>query len=361
MPRRRRVSARKTWLDANGPIRGEAAPGVYGASFSLSELARRRLVKPEAFDSFRRLTKLGDFTWRALWTRGAVVQAGGRGQFLRHARAIVVFIHGWDGSGAIWENLPAEVCAAAHDCLVLVPDVNGFGDSPFAQPQSLAAGQCTPEANMRAVEKWLGALRLLGGARRRPVIFVGHSMGGASLFYLNERLWSGHHVARCAVAPALLTNDILRKGFYRTLGAGIFAGTRLSLDSFQNRLAPFVISQLIAGASKAVQAEHRRIFRQTPKATIAHTFDAMGIAKRPNHGPRWDRFQVILGHSDRLVGVSPMLDLLADLGFTSRQMRVVLGDHYFFSINRRSQSLHQENRIILYETICKLIAECTRK
>ena len=361
MRRRTRVPRRKTWLDASGLLRAEAATGVYSARFSLSELAQRGLINPDAFDSFQRLTKLGDFAWRALWTRGAVVEAGGRSQFLRTARAIIVFIHGWDGTGAIWENLPAELCAAEHNCLVLVPDVNGFGGSPFAHPETLTADQCAPDANMRAIEKWLNTLRLLGGPRRYPIVLVGHSMGGATLFYLNERLWSGQRVARCAVAPALLANDILRKGFYRTLGAGIFAANRLSLDSFQNRIAPFIITQLIAGASKAVQAEHRRVFRKTPKPTIARTFDAMGVAKRPKYGSHWNHFRVLLGHSDRLVGVSPMLDLLADLGFASNQVRVVLGDHYFFSINRSSQRLHLENRTILYETIRELVAECVKR
>ena len=218
-------------------------------------------------------------------------------KFLRQARAVIIFIHGWDGSGAIWENLPAHVCAAENDCLILVPDVNGFGGSPFAHPERLTPDQCSPQANMRALEKWLSTLKLLGSRREYPTVFVGHSMGGATLFYLNERLWSGRTVGRYAVAPALLLNDLTKKSFYRTLGAGIFAGNLLSLDKLQNQFAPFVINQLIAGASKAVQAEHKRIFKKTHKQTIARTFDAMGQAKKPSHGREWNRFRVILGSS----------------------------------------------------------------
>ena len=360
MSKQKKTPPRKTWLDVGASLRPEPPAGVYSAAFSLTELEGRGALKRGALDAFRRVTGLSDFTWRALWTRGAVVQAGGRSEFLRTARAVIVFIHGWDGSGAIWENLPAQLCAAEHDCLILAPDVNGFGRSPFAQPDQLKLDQCNPAANMRAVERWMSLLTLLGGRRRYPTVFVGHSMGGAALFYLNERAWSGQSVARYAIAPALLTNDLLRQSFYRTLGAGIWAGSTLALDKLQNQVAPFIINQLIAGASKAVQAEHRRIFRATDKFTTARTFYAMGLAKRPAHGPRWPLFQVALGHADRLVGLAPMLSLLADLGFTSDQVRVVLGDHYFFSVGRHSKHLHEENRKIVLKEIRELVEACVK-
>ena len=352
--------ARKSWIDLSSPLKAESVAGVYSATYSLQELTQRGAIKDEAFDSFKRITKLADLSWRALWTRGAVAKAGGRENFLRKAREVIIFVHGWDGSNAIWENLPAHVCAAENDCLILAPDVNGFGGSPFAHPERLTPDQCSPQANMRALEKWLSTLKLLGARREYPTVFVGHSMGGATLFYLNERLLSGRTVGRYAVAPALLLNDLTKKSFYRTLGAGIFAGNLLALDKLQNQIAPFVINQLIAGASKAVQAEHKRIFKKTHKQTIARTFDAMGQAKKPSHGREWNRFRVILGHSDRLVGLTPMLDLLAALGFTSRQVRVALGDHYFFSVSKSSQPLHAANREIMLEDIRELVSESVK-
>ena len=359
MPKKK--SARKSWIDISPTLKAERVSGVYSASFDLNELTRRGAIKYEALESFKRVTKLENFSWRAMWTRGAVAKAGGRANFLSKARAVIIFVHGWDGSGAIWESLPAQVCAAENDCLILVPDVNGFGGSPFAHPDRLTPDQCNPQANMRALEKWLSTLKLLGARREYPTVFVGHSMGGATLFYLNERLWSGRTVGRYAVAPALLLNDITKKSFYRALGAGIFAGNILALDKLQNRIAPFIISHLIQGGSQAVLEEHKRIFKRTPKQTIARTFDAMGQAQRPKHSAEWQRFRVILGHSDRLVGIAAMLDLLASLGFTSRQVRVALGDHYFFSVSRKSQPLHRANHDIMFEDIRLLVAECAKR
>lgn len=185
-------------------------------------------------------------------------------------------------------------------------------------------------------------------------------MSGAALFYFRSGRWSQHRVGRCALAPALLMNDVLRKGFYSALGAGIWVGARLQLESFTETVSPLMINQLISGASKAVQAEHKRIFKHTHKITLASTFFAMGQAKSPAHKGDWQQFKIILGHSDRLVGLDPMLALLGELGFRSRQIRVVLGDHYFFSVGQHSRRSHSEGREIALEEICAMVRECRR-
>jgi len=267
-------------------------------------------------------------------------------------------LHGWDGSGAIWENLPARLCGADNNLVILVPDVNGFGRSPFNNPDRISFKQCDPSADMRAIERWLQILGILGGRRHIPIIFVGHSMSGAALFYFQEGRWQQHCVGRCAMAPALLMNDILRKGFYSTLGAGIWAGALLQLEIFTEAVSPLLINQLISGASKAVQGEHKRIFKHTHKSTLATTFFAMGQVKSPAHKGTWSRFKILLGHNDRLVGLDPMLDLLAELGFRSRQFRVVLGGHYFFSMGQNSKRQLTEGREI--EEICRMVRECRR-
>jgi hypothetical protein len=75
---------------------------------------------------------------------------------------------------------------------------------------------------------------------------------------------------------------------------------------------------------------------------------AIPITAKPQ---RWHHFRVVLGHKDRLVGVKPMLDLLEELGFASDQVRVVLGDHYLFSVSNQSRRLHLPNRKILIQEI----------
>lgn len=351
---------RPNWIDVSSPVRSEPDSGIYSAAYRLSELAQRNSISTEEMLKFRRATNQKDFYWRSYWSRGDIIVAGGRGSILRKVDAVVVFLHGWDGSGAIWENLPARLCSAESNILVLVPDVNGFGRSPFNNPDKVDFQQCDPGAGMRTIERWLLALGILGGKRHIPIVFVGHSMSGAALFYFREARWSQHRVGRCALAPALLMNDMLRKGFYSTMGAGIWAGARLQLEKFTEFVSPLVINQLISGASKAVQAEHKRIFKVTHKATLALTFFAMGQAKSPAQKGNWQRFKVLLGHNDRLVGLDPMLELLSELGFRSRQIRVVFGDHYFFSVGQHSRRQHKEGREIALDEIQRMVRECRR-
>jgi pimeloyl-ACP methyl ester carboxylesterase len=298
------------------------------------------------------------------WPRAAV----GRRRYaaaMARAQGFVIFLHGWDGSHAIWERIPALVCEANPRLVALAPDVNGFGDSPFADELPTLEA-CDPSANMAAVEHWIELLGLRSSRRAkrrwRVITLVGHSMSGAALFYLDESRWREHEAARLAIAPALLINDALRKGFYKTLGLGIWLGsTTDTLGWLKTRLAPSVIEILIGAASRAVKAEHVRMFNTTPKGVVAQTLFAMGAIPCQVKPRRWQHFDVVLGHQDRLVGVKLMLELLEELGFTSDQVRVVLGDHYLFSVSNQNRRLHLRNRGIVVEEILALHKACRRK
>ena len=102
------------------------------------------------------------------------------------------------------------------------------------------------------------------------------------------------------------------------------------------------------------------MFKASAKETLSYSFYAMGRAKLPSRGKKWQDFKVLLGHEDRLVGLSPMLTLLEEMGFSSRQVQAVLGDHYFFSVGQHSRKLHQESREITLEEICKMIKVCRK-
>lgn len=343
------MAKKKHWLEVSSKVKNESQTGVSSATFKLDELAEKEAIDPEKFKEFKRRTKLETFYWRTYWHGKTLQAAGGRAKLQKKASLIVVFLHGWDGSGAIWEDLPGDACATQPGALVLVPDVNGFSRSPFKYPDLLEYEDCDPAANMRAVEMWLRLLGFADEGVKTPIMLVGHSMSGAALFYLNERAWSGRRLFRLALAPALLANDASRKSFYRSMGVGIrYTG---QLNRLVDYLSNTIITQLIPGASKAVQAEHERVFKATDKQTTARTFFAMGQGKRPRHGKTWRRFRVLAGHDDRLVGLGSILPLLAEMGFGSRQVRVLLGDHYFFSVGRISAKLHRPNREIVQNEI----------
>lgn len=354
------ITKKQTWIEMGSAVRSEPEQGIYSAAFYLKEIARKGGVKKEDWEKFRSKTGLDNFYWRAYWARRDVIAAGGRGQLPSAVDAVVVFLHGWDGCADIWENLPARLLGTEKNLLVLSPDVNGFSRSPFRHPEDLSYGKCDPAANMQAVEEWLYLLRILGGRRYTPIIFVGHSMSGAGLFYFDEGRWENHKIGRVALAPALLMNDLLRKGFYRALGLSIFASQKLQLEQVSNSISPVVVNQLISGASKAVQAIHEKVFKSTNKNTLSSTFYAMGRAELPARSKQWPHFKVLLGHEDRLVGLTPMLNLLVEMGINSRQVNVLLGDHYFFSVGRHSYDLHQEGREITMEEIIQMVRACRR-
>ncbi|RLC70121.1 MAG: hypothetical protein DRI81_19535 [Chloroflexi bacterium] len=355
--------AKWNWIQEQETIRQEPTEGIVSATYSLDKLVQAGLIGSRRAAHFRAQTGLADFAWRVFWSKKTFKRKR-YADAMRRARGFVVFMHGWDGSHAIWEQIPALVCAANPRLVALAPDLNGFGGSPFANDLPTVKS-CDPAANMAAVEQWIELLNLRSSRRAtcrwRNIILVGHSMSGAALFYLNESRYRPHEVARLAVAPALLIKDTLRKNFYKALGVSIWAGsTSDMLGWLKTRLAPSIVEMLIGAASQIAKDEHARVFNSTPKGVLAQTFFAMGAIPRQVKPRIWRHFQVVLGHKDRLVGVKPMLDLLEELGFTSDQVRVLLGDHYLFSVSNQSRRLHLRNREIVIDKILALHQECRR-
>jgi pimeloyl-ACP methyl ester carboxylesterase len=332
---------------------------VLRAEYSLGGLVEEGHLSQEALDDFQRATGLGDMTWRLLWVADGPEPDDEQLQArVAEARGVVVFIHGWDGSGEIWEDLPGLVLSDDPAMVALVPDVNGFGGTPFVR-EAPAYDQCSPPAAMHAIERWINLLDLRSPRdfpNPRVFTFVGHSMGGAALFFLEDDNWSGLEVARVGAAPALLLRDNLRQGFYRALGAGIMLSRWSTfMDWLQERyLAPRMIEALVGWASDFVKEEHRRIYERTPEAVISRTFTAMGRLEATFDKDRWRHFLVFLAHRDRLVGLMESLELLEELTFEPHQLRVCLGDHYFFSVGKAQPRLHALNREMLKDEVLAL-------
>lgn len=327
----------------------ERIPPVRRVGYTLVDLMRRGLMPSKTIEAFQHETLLADVAWRLLWAdTDSKPDAESVADALRYAEGIIVFLHGWAGSGEIWEDLPAMVIQRNPGLVALIPDVNGFGGTPFSTNVP-PIDKCDPPAIMRAVELWLDILGVRarpGWAQRRPIIFVGHSMGGATLFFLNEKRWNKGEVGRIALAPALLLNDRQRQLFYRTVGTGIrLTGVSDILDRLvENFIAPRFIQAVAGSGSLKVRAQHKHVFDSTAEGVIAQTFGAMGQLHASFGQSTWPDFVTFLAEKDLLVGQKLTSDLLASIHFHQDQIQRVIGDHYFFSVGGRTDAQHLQNR-----------------
>ncbi len=329
-------------------------PGIQSASYSLTQLAERGLLSRDAVNGMLLDTDLWDFAWNMVWCGSENDTDKDLLDLVSNADGFVVFVHGWTGSHAIWEELPALVVSQNPRLVSLVLDHNGFGETPFIHTMP-AIKLCNPVGAMRAIERWIDLIQVRrqpGNPRPRVINFVGHSMGGAALFFLDITKWGVADQTRMAIAPALLLHDDLHRAFYTTLGLGIGLIGRLSfLEGIGDLISPGMIEVLAEGATQAVKDEHTRVYASTPKTVTARTFAAMGVIEEHPKTQVWDFMKVMLGHKDRLVGLLPMLNLLEDLHFDVPQIRVVLGTHYLFSLGDDMRRVHEQNRALVLHDI----------
>jgi pimeloyl-ACP methyl ester carboxylesterase len=335
-------------------------PDVDCADVALSDLADQGLLTTRQLADFQDETGLADLAWRVFWNKSALAEAEDDFRaLLRRTHGFVIFMHGWCTTGSVWEHLPSLTCAANPRLVALVPDLNGFGGSPFLA-EVPAVEQCDPGAIMKLVTYWVEMLGLRSSQRarrrRRVITFVGHSMGGAALFFLKEREWRKNEFARCAVSPALLIDDELKKGFYAALG--IDPWSRRPIEELKTRLSPKVIERLVGVAGQATRAEHLHVFATTPKGTLAQTFYALGASPREVKARAWRNFRIVLAHDDRLLKVSLMLRLLDNLSFGPKHVQVVWGDHYLFSVSDETHQVHMRNREVVLGEILYLHEAC---
>jgi pimeloyl-ACP methyl ester carboxylesterase len=349
---------RWAWAAAVGPARQEKILGIEGADLSLSALADHGLLTTRQLADWQDATGLADLFWRMCWNRAALDQADGdMRSLLRRTQGFVIFMHGWGSSGLVWEPLPALVCAANPRLVALVPDLNGFGGSPFLADVP-ALEQCSPPAVMQAVAHWVDLLGLRSGSRaqqrRRVLTFIGHSVGGAALFFFDACGWQDDEYARCAIAPTLLLAPEIRQDFYRDLGAEGWSGK--SIDERKARLTAKTVERFAAD-----RTDHGRVFETTPKATLVQTLVAIGALPAAPQVKQRQNFRVVLGHDDPLLNVSTMLKLLDDLGLASHQVQVVRGTHHLLSVGDQGRQVYLRNRELVVGEILYLHEACRER
>ncbi len=354
------------WLKGYEALSREAGnvPNTQEAAYSLRHLAELGLLPQSAVNSMLVDSGLYDYHWHMVWADESPTPDEALEQRIGEADGYVIFLHGWLGSHAIWEDLPGILLTKNNRLVCLVADHNGFGGTAFSGDMPIF-DLCSPVGAMRATEGWLALLglrRQLGDPKPKTINFVGHSMGGAMLFFAREEAWRVGEMTRLALAPALLLHDEAHRAFYTTLGLGIgLVGRIKALELVENLVKPSVVETLAGGATQSVKDEHARIYEATPRSITARTFAAMGVIQKHPEPHRWELMKVILGHQDVLVGLIPAIDLLQELDFEVTQMRVVMGTHYFFSVGNESKKWHRQNLAIVLEDILHLHEHALRR
>jgi pimeloyl-ACP methyl ester carboxylesterase len=332
-------------------------PNTYTAMYRLSDLINRGYVDAAAGRSLLHDRNLVDMVWQVTWPEDYEVPDDELPARLANVDGYVIFIHGWTGNHTIWEELPGMVVRANRRLVAISFDHNGFGETRFTEdPPKLDI--CCPPAAMTSIEQLVNLLKIRrqpGDPNRKVINFVGHSMGGAALFYLNPMNWDMGEETRYAVAPALLLDDTLHRIFFTTMGIGIGLVDKLRIfEPVENVVKPNMVQALCEGASDFIKTTHTKQYNETPRGTTAATFRAMGMLRNREIPHKWDLFRVILGHKDALVGLSPMMDLLSSMEVPAENVRVVAGTHYMISVGRDSAFQHAQNRDLALQDILDL-------
>lgn len=342
-------------------------PHTQTAMYRVSNLVDRGVIGAKEGRDFLAASGLMDFVFQLTWAEDFDTPDELLERHLEESEGFVIFVHGWTGNHKIWEKLPSMVVSGNRKLVAMSVDHNGFGNSRFLTdiPKT---DECNPPAAMQTLQRLVDLLRLrrqAGEPKPRVVNFVGHSMGGATLFYLNPTLWKYGEVTRYALAPALLLEDEVHQVFYTTLGTGINLLQRLPMLEFIERaIEPRMVETLCNGASEFVRREHSRQYKDTPRGTTGATFRAMGLLRDDMIAHDWETFRVILGHKDNLVGLTNMIDLLGHIEFPVTNIRVVPGSHYMFSVaehiaDTRDERVYQHAQS--RDLICKDILDLHHK
>lgn len=327
------------------------------AHYQMSDLVNRGFIPANEGRGLLMDRGLVDFAWQVIWPEDFDTPDDMLEKRLTDVEGYVIFIHGWTGNHSIWEDMPGMVVKANRRLVAISVDHNGFGQSRFVD-DTPALDTCCPPSAMYTIEKWIEVLKL----RRQPgdpvpkvINFVGHSMGGAALFYLNPIFWRMGEETRCAIAPALLLNDSIHRTFFTAMGLGIGLVNRIRLfEPIEQLIKPGMIDAVCSGSDDFVKQAHNRQYAETPRGITSATFQAMGMLNNWEIAHKWDLFRVMLGHKDTLVGLVPMMDLLSSLEVPAGNVRVVAGSHYMFSVGRDTVFQHAQNRELAVEDIVSL-------
>lgn len=164
------------------------------------------------------------------------------------ADAAVVLIHGWGGTGASWRPIREHL----HGRPVVAPDLLGHGSR---------TGEAWPSVTVRDLAEDVAAD--LGG---RPVVLVGHSMGGQVALDLALR-WPERVAGVVVVDPAYGASATEMSAAPNRLADLRARGTESAVD--------FARGAFVAGEPARLLSEVLQCMARTPPGVLADLYESM--------------------------------------------------------------------------------------
>lgn len=329
-------------------------PNIHTATYRMTDIISKNLIEPSLARAVLYDSGLMDMVWQVTWAEDFDTPDHELPGRFQDCDGYVIFMHGWTGNHSIWEDMPGLIVRGNRRLIAISVDHNGFGQSRFVVEEP-ELGACCPPSAMTTMERFINVLKIRrqpGDPARKVINLVGHSMGGAALFYLNPTRWDFGEETRYAIAPALLLNDNVHRFFFNAMGLGISIVDRLRFfEPIEDLIQPAMVEAVCEGSSEFVKQTHTVEYDETPRGTTSATFRAMGMLQNWEIAHRWDLFRVMLGHKDTLVGLNPMMDMLSDVEMPPGNIRVVAGSHYMFSVGQSTVFQHAQNRDLVVQDI----------
>ncbi len=240
---------------------------------------------------------------------------------LSRVAEVIVLVHGSSSSRRAWRLLAPALCRDNALALVLVPDLHGYGETPFA-----AASPAKEHLALGAMaQSVLGLCRLLGLVDL-PTVLVGHSMGAMSLLTLDDSDIDAQ-VARVLINPMFVEHDprlrrVMRATSLLARAVGRFTPLRRVLTERFCRTGP--AEQLLPED----QDEMIQLTMDVTPAVVAGVCEALGgvtykrgrqrrVALLCGVDDPWTRGPELIERASRDLGIDPAhIHLLASGGHT---------------------------------------------
>ncbi len=307
----RRVRAPFGWCST--PLAVDAvAADIHRADFRLSSLEAQGQVAAGSQEAFRAATGYADFGW-SMYAHTSRLGPIGHSSVLARASDLVVLAHGSLCDREVWRGVATSLCRHNAQAIVLVPDVLGFGGSPFAST-ARDERHFTPRALVDALLRWRELLSL----HEMPTVLAGHSLAGLSLMSVTDDEL-GEQTSRVAVTPVFPAE-------HRSIRISL----KLSALIIRT-LGPVKLARDLLGKLILLHGPATRGHRRQDRLAMVHQFMAIdaqvlariyrGVSQAcPSRRDRLERCAVIVGKDDPVAPTDRVLATLQELHVPERNI-----------------------------------------